>query len=717
MYFSIYSHTATLGRYALVRLQRLVSQLGMLIVLLSATTSYAQVASNIVEQPQLRAQLLSEVQQVAAGDRFTVALKLMPDTGWHTYWMNPGDSGLATTLAWQLPSGISAGAIQWPIAEKFRIGPLANYGFAGDTYLLTDISVPGDFTGTDITIAVRADWLVCEDYCIPGFAELALTLPMAEATALEANHSEAFASARAQLPERAEWPAAFDIQAKQVTIAVTHADAAAMAGDDSFYAFVGAGELVEHANPGRVFVSDNTVFIQRPQNTFFSAVTEQIPLLLVSDQRAVLLTAQQQAKGQALNIEGQAVNSPTVTSLPLMLLFAMLGGLLLNLMPCVFPVLSLKALSLANSDDQRIRHALWYSAGVILSFLAIAGLLLALRASGAALGWGFQLQNPWLIATMSLLFVAIGLNLSGLYQLATGLMSIGGAAQPKHGARGSFATGVLAVVVASPCTAPFMGVALGFAIVQPAPVALAVFAALGFGLALPFLIIAYLPTLANRLPRPGLWMERFKQWMALPMYLTAAWLIWVFGRQTGIDSMALLVIAAIMMATMLWWLGVRQLQPQATIGGGLITLVLMSLSLLALAAALQFAQTPNSLTQKTDSQQNWQPWSTAKLEQLRQNQQPVFVNMTADWCITCLANEKVALDTDATRALFEQHQITYLKGDWTLQDPAITDYLGQFSRNGVPLYVLYWPGHEPQILPQILTNTIVREHITQFVSP
>lgn len=717
MYFSTYSVPAAFMRFAPVRLQRFFFQLCLLMVLLPATNTYAQVASNIVEQPQLRAQLLSEVQQVAAGDRFTVALKLMPDTGWHTYWMNPGDSGLATTLAWQLPSGISAGPIQWPIAQKFRIGPLANYGFAGETYLLTDISVPSDFSGSEITIAARADWLVCEDYCIPGFAELALTLPMAEVTALEPSHAEAFARARAQLPEQAEWPAAFDIQGKQVTIAITHAEAAAMAGAPSFYAYVGAGEFVEHADDGRVFVSDNTVFIQRRQNTFFSAVAEHIPLLLVSDQRAVLLTAHQQAKGQALNIEGQAVSSPTVTSLPLMLLFAMFGGLLLNLMPCVFPVLSLKALSLANSGDQRIRQSLWYSAGVVLSFLAIAGLLLALRASGAALGWGFQLQNPWLIAAMSLLFVAIGLNLSGLYQLATGLMSIGGAVHPGHGARGSFATGVLAVLVASPCTAPFMGVALGFAIVQPAPVALAVFAALGFGLALPFLIIAYLPALANRLPRPGLWMERFKQWMALPMYLTAAWLIWVFGRQTGIDSMALLVIAAILMATMLWWLGLRQLKPQATIGGGLVTLALMSLSLLALAAALQFAQVPSSLSQKPGPEQNWQPWSTAKLEQLRQNQQPVFVNMTADWCITCLANEKVALDTDATRALFKQHQITYLKGDWTLQDPAITEYLGQFSRNGVPLYVLYWPGHEPHILPQILTPAIVRDRISQFVSP
>jgi thiol:disulfide interchange protein DsbD len=380
-------------------------------------------------------------------------------------------------------------------------------------------------------------------------------------------------------------------------------------------------------------------------------------------------------------------------------------------------VLSLKALSMANSGDKRISHALWYSAGVILSFLAIAAVLLALRASGAALGWGFQLQNPWLIAGMSLLFVAIGLNLSGLYQVATRLMSIGSASQPQHGPRGSFATGVLAVVVASPCTAPFMGVALGFAIVQPPLVALSVFSALGFGLALPFLLIAWIPALANRLPRPGVWMERFKQWMAIPMYLTAVWLVWVFGRQTGIDSMALLLIAAVLMATMLWWLGLRQLQPQPSIGGGLLTLALMSLSLLALAASLQLAQAPNNTAQTIGKQQNWQPWSAAKLSELQQGGQPVFVNMTADWCITCLANEKVALDTDATKALFVQHNIAYLKGDWTLQDPAITDYLGQFSRNGVPLYVLYWPGQEPQILPQILTPAIVRERITQFVSP
>jgi thiol:disulfide interchange protein len=678
----------------------------------------AQVASAIAEQPQLRAQLLSEVSAVAAGDSFTVAVKLMPDQGWHTYWINPGDSGLATTLAWQLPSGSEAGAIQWPIAHKFRIGPLANYGFEGDTYLLTDISVPTDYAANDFTVAVRADWLVCEDYCIPGFAEFSLTLPVTDATTVAPNHREAFATARAQLPEQADWPAAFDIQAKQVTIAVQHGDVALMAQDPSFYAFVGAGELVEHAADGTVFVSDDTVFIQRPQNTFYSGVAEQIPLLLVTDQRAVLITANQQAQGQALMVRGQPVVDTTeaLMALPLMLLFAVLGGLMLNLMPCVFPVLSLKALSLANSGDQRLSHALWYSAGVIISFLAIAAVLLALRASGAALGWGFQLQNPWLIAAMSLLFVAIGLNLSGLYQVATRLMSLGSSSQPQHGPRGSFATGVLAVVVASPCTAPFMGVALGFAIAQPPVVALSVFAALGFGLALPFLLIAWIPALANRLPRPGLWMERFKQWMAIPMYLTAVWLVWVFGRQAGVDSMALLLIAAVLLATMLWWLGLRQLQPQPSIGGGLLTLVLMSLSLLALAAALQFAQTPSSKAQTADSQENWQPWSAAQLADLQQNGQPVFVNMTADWCITCLANEKVALDTNATRALFEQHNIAYLKGDWTLQDPAITEYLSQFSRNGVPLYVLYWPGQEPQVLPQLLTPAIVRERVTQSIS-
>lgn len=700
----------------------LLSNALLTITLLLSSSAAGQVASAVVEQPQLRAQLLSEAQQVAAGERFTVAVKLMPDPGWHTYWMNPGDSGLATTLAWQLPAGSEAGVIQWPIAHKFRIGPLANYGFEGDTYLLTDIQVPDDYRASDFSVAVRADWLVCEDYCIPGFAELALTLPVAAATTLEPSHTPVFTQARQQLPEQADWPAAFDIQAKQVTIAVQHQHAAAMANDASFYAFVGAGELVEHAADGTVFVSDDTVFIQRPQNTFYSGVADTIPLLLVSDQRAVLLNATQQAKGQALNVKGLAVSGSTkppapLASLPLMLLFAVLGGLMLNLMPCVFPVLSLKALSMANSGDQRLSHALWYSAGVIISFLAIAAVLLALRATGAALGWGFQLQNPWLIAAMTLLFTAIGLNLSGLYQVATRLMGLGGSSQPEHGPRGSFATGVLAVVVASPCTAPFMGVALGFAIVQPPLVALSVFAALGFGLALPFLLIAWIPALAKRLPRPGQWMERFKQWMAIPMYLTAVWLVWVFGRQTGVDSMALLLIAAVLMATMLWWLGLRQLQPQPSITGGLLTLALMSLSLLALAASLQFAQTPSRTAIAADSEQNWQPWSAAKLSELQQVGQPVFVNMTADWCITCLANEKVALDTAATRALFAEHNIAYLKGDWTLQDPAITEYLGQFSRNGVPLYVLYWPDQEPQILPQLLTPAIVREHITQFVSP
>ncbi|RUO32685.1 thiol:disulfide interchange protein [Aliidiomarina sanyensis] len=680
-----------------------VTWISCLLVLLSVTSAHAS-RTEIVEQPHLEAQMLSEYQEVTPGQTFAVAAKLMPETGWHTYWINPGDSGLATVIEWTLPEGVEVSDIEWPVASKYNIGPLSNYGFEGTTYLISNITIPADFAEDFLSIQARVDWLVCEDWCIPGTAEFDFEIPVGSAT-LAVNNVDSFAAGRANLPEIADWRGQYDIQSRQVTLIVDHPEAAAMGQSDQFYAYVGAGELVEHFESGDVQVVDDLLIVRRTLNTYFNQAPDSFPLLLVDGQRAVQLTVTASDETAASSASGSG-SAPQ--SLLLMAGFAFLGGLILNLMPCVFPVLSLKALHLANSGHRQRGDALWYTLGVILTFVAFAALLLALRGAGQALGWGFQLQNPWLIATLALLFVAIGLNLSGVFQFGTRLMQLGHSeTAAKGGAKGSFSTGVLAVIIASPCTAPFMGAALGFAITQSTGVALLIFASLGLGMASPFIALAFIPGASRWLPKPGAWMETFKQWMAIPMYLTTVWLIWVFGRQAGIDSAAILLIGLVLFSTALWWHGKGQLQATRSLGHRILVLVMLALGMGSLPAAMQFQQ---GAVMASEYGQSWQAWSPEKLETLK-GEQPVFVNMTADWCITCLANERVALETSSTRALFAEHDITYLKGDWTLRDERITAYLEQYQRNGVPLYVLYWPGQEPQILPQILTNGIVSEAI------
>ncbi len=392
--------------------------------------------------------------------------------------------------------------------------------------------------------------------------------------------------------------------------------------------------------------------------------------------------------------------SESETSFLLMAVFAFLGGAILNLMPCVFPVLALKVLGLVNASSVSLQeqraHGLSYTAGVVASFLAMAALLLALRAAGEALGWGFQLQTPWLVALLVYLFFALGLSMSGFVELGASWAGVGQQLTEKSGHSGSFFTGVLAVVVASPCTAPFMGAALGFALVQPPAMALTIFAALGLGMAAPFLLLVGIPALASRLPKPGAWMNTFKEWMAIPLYLTAIWLIWVVGRQTGVNGMALVLCGCVMIYMALWFWR----------AGSIVKRITAALALALAVAALAGPW----LQQRAEPTANaGSVYSAERVLELRASGKPVFVNFTADWCITCLANERVALSQDAVLSAFRENNVAYLKGDWTNSDPRITEVLAQYGRSGVPLYLLFPadPSAAATVLPQILTTDIV----------
>ena len=396
-------------------------------------------------------------------------------------------------------------------------------------------------------------------------------------------------------------------------------------------------------------------------------------------------------------------------SLGLILIFALVGGLILNLMPCVFPILSIKVLSFTQqhqTSSARKQHGLAYTLGVVLSFVAIAGLMLSLRAGGEAIGWGFQLQSPGFVIFLVYLFTFLGLSLSGYMQIFTGLMSVGQSTSTSKDLASSFMTGVLATTVASPCTAPFMGPALGFAISQNSSVALLIFAFLGLGMALPFVALTLIPSLASKLPKPGQWMENLKQFLAFPMYLTALWLLWVAGRQTGVDVVIAVVTGLVLMVLAIWlW----QLATKVNSSGAIFISKL--LAVLALVAAV--VVTEKQLNQR-EQVQPWQDYSPQRLDALRNQGAAVFVNMSADWCITCLVNERVAMG-DKFYASLKSNNVTYLKGDWTFKDPQITQLLNQYNRNGVPLYLLFSSdSKEAEVLPQILTESLLVDKINQL---
>ncbi|WP_203594565.1 protein-disulfide reductase DsbD family protein [Wenzhouxiangella limi] len=655
-----------------------------------------------VQRDHIEVELVAEHLAVQPGSTVRVGLRMLPEQGWHTYWINPGDSGLPIELEWTAPPDSTISTVDWPYPDRLPIGHLVNFGYEGEHLLPVTVEVPSDLVpGQTFVLDLYADWLVCRVECIPGDADLRLELPIvAAAPAPDPATRELFAWADARRPEIVDWPARFSTEGGQLSV---QTEATRPLPVDGWAFFPATENLVDHAGDTFITVSDGLVQLSQPLSTYFTAAPDTLPFVLVHAETGTALALE----AQAGNLASTAAAIPATASpnFALVLLMALAGGVLLNLMPCVFPVLSIKALSLAAGagHDQR-RHGLAYTAGVVLSFAILAGVLLILRAGGEALGWGFQLQSPWFVGALAYLFFAMGLGLSGVYTFGTGSMGAGENLARRSGLGGSFFTGVLACVVASPCTAPFMGTALGVAIILPWPQAMGVFLVLGFGLALPMLVLSFWPGLGDRLPRPGLWMETFRQAMAFPLYLAAVWLLWVLARQTDANGLALVLAGMVALAFALWLAG-RPDRGQ-TLATARHVGVAMSL-LFALAALGSAARLEQEATDSAAAA--WEPWSPARLQEVIDDPNyAVLVNMTADWCVTCLVNERVALDTDDVRTALAEHEVIYLKGDWTRRDPLITEYLARFERNGVPLYVVYpRNGGQPQVLPQVLTPGLV----------
>jgi thiol:disulfide interchange protein DsbD len=666
--------------------------------------------------PHARVSLVADAKAAVPGSTLWVAIVLDQDSGWHTYWRNPGDAGEATQIAWTLPDGWRAGGIDWPVPRHLPLGPIMNYGYEGRAVLPVPISIPaGAKPGAPAHLSAKVDYLICAEVCVPGEAIAQLDLPVAAGPGAQdpAGHA-IIQSALADTPHQGAVTATFQANGGAVRLSVA---GSALAGADAAnaYFFPYDSSAIDQAKPQTIERGPRGLTLALAPGTAFSGKTpSQLAGALVIAGRGYDLAAS--AGPPLAGTSGQAVSASAAApagalGLWLAMAYAFVGGLILNLMPCVFPILSMKAAALAGHSEDRAQarvQALAFLGGVLVSFLVLAGALLALRAAGSAVGWGFQLQSPTLVALLALVMLAAALNLSGLFELGTSLQGLGGGLAARGGAIGAVFTGVLAVVVAAPCTAPFMGPALGYALTQPATFAMAVFLALGLGFAAPFTIVAFTPALIRLLPRPGAWMAVFRKAMAFPMYAAAAWLAWVLAQQSGAAGLARLLAAAVVLALAAWLFGLAQERRAA----GRAAPVLGGAAFLSLIGAGLVAAAPLGAAVLTA-----QPWSPQAVAQARAAGHPVLVNFTAAWCVTCQVNERVAFSNPSVARAFHKANAVYLVGDWTNRDAAIGQALQAQGRIGVPLYLLYdAKGDAPTVLPQLLTPQAVARALEQASS-
>lgn len=694
--------------------------LALLLIFATASPVFAQNGDDMAG-PHVTVTLTPERNTIGAGESIWVAMEQTIAPHWHTYFLNPGDSGAEPRVTWALPEGMNAGNIVWPAPKRIPYAGLVNYGYESTATLLQKITAPATLTDGALTLTANFEILVCRDICIPETSTQTITLN--DPAAAPVDNSAMIEKILAAMPEHSTLSAQYRADQDDFIIEIADASPDFLSTIDlqSIALFPAEWGLI--LNPPSTRAENPS-----PDKLILRHARDERDLSEVTNVETILTYRTKDGQDRALLITMNPAQTPAAKSEPLSassftliqaLLFAVIGGLILNLMPCVFPVLSLKALKLIDLQNKgrglAALHGVAYTAGILLSFAVIGGILLGIKLAGGDTGWGFQLQNPLIILSLAYLLFVIGLNLSGLFEIGGSFTGAGSSLAAKKGLTGSFFTGVLATLVATPCTAPFMAGAMGFALVQPAPIAMTVFLALGLGLALPYLLLSLIPKLARLLPKPGAWMTKFKEALAFPMYASAAWMIWVLNMQAGPGAIMWALSGMVAIAFALWLLMHRPVNK----GGRLL---LTGTALLALVfAAMPFIdrsvlrmpddKTPShSLPAETFSQ--------ARLDELLAGDDPVFAYMTAAWCITCKVNERVALNAEATRDLFTQKGIVVLEGDWTNMNPEITNFLTRYGRSGVPLYVFYQRRDKasgirpaPVILPQILTPGLVADII------
>ncbi|MBL6919804.1 MAG: thioredoxin family protein [Puniceicoccaceae bacterium] len=668
-------------------------------------------------------ELISEYDAVVPGQSFDLAVRFDLEEHWHIYWKNPGASGLSTTIDWVLPESIEAGEIQWPAPERIQLGGLVNYGYKEEAVFIVTLKAPKNLKlGSDLAIGANLFWLICKETCLPGEAALDIVLPVASKAEPSAE-ATAFAEARNRQARAAHpWATTAYLEEEALVVLI---EGEALSAD--FYLYVDSEGLVDPSAeqvlstpaPNRAelrlaldapFFENqplgvsgvlqsgndswefNTEILDTPPS-FFRTLTEPEPIGF--EQRLLAL------------------------GLPGILALAFLGGLILNIMPCVLPVLSLKVFSLLKHAGQTrsdaLRHGLAYTAGVVISFIALATVLFALRALGERIGWGFQLQSPGFVVVLSAVFFLFGLNLMGVFELGGRLVGADNKVARRKDVLGSFGMGVLAAVVGAPCMGPLVAGVSGLAVQANVATGLFTFGMMGLGLASPFLMLSVFPKLVAFLPKPGLWMESFKQGMGFLLMAAVVFLALVVGRQGGVDAIFILLVVILLSSIAAWIFGrwgaaSRSMRSQWI--ARLLALFLIGVSLFYGVRSIKVAYLDYG-NQETiaDSSGQWGAWSSERVDELLAEGRPVFVDFTATWCLICQVNKKVALRTDATELLFTKKGIVAMEADWTRYDSDITDALENFGRSGVPLYLLYTPDGEVTILPQSLTNRIVRDAV------
>lgn len=674
-------------------------KLSFFLILLS-TASFSLWSDSFFKASDSTIEIISESKTMNAGDELLLGLQFKLSPGWHTYWKNPGDAGEGASVTWSLPEGIKASEILWPGPETIPVEPLMTFGYEDEITLLTNISA-SEAAVFPAILKAKISWYTCKDICVPQEANLELTIKGGDKrdTSFTNQLSTILLDLPTNLPSQHRVEALDDSYFLQMELK----DDASI---NSAYFFPEEYGLISYSKKQITEINNNSLSLQVPGS--------EVDLKLQKFAGVLLLNSQNSSQFFNVSLDlgnEQKAEAFSLMDLVITIVFAFIGGLILNVMPCVFPILSIKILSFVEQSEgsrkKMIQHGLSFSAGVLITFLSIAGLLLVLKSGGESIGWGYQLQSPLMVTLLIYLFVAIGITFMSNLILGGQLAQLGNFTQGYSDITGSFLTGVLAVIVASPCTAPFMGSAVGIALLQPGFSTVAIFISLGMGFAAPYLLLSFYPSLLRVLPKPGAWMETMKQFMAFPMWASALWLTWVLSGQVETDTVLMVLLGALLIALSLWLLEKNQSSE------GFIKWVAVSVATLLLGSALWLAPTDYENTQDKSSS-NGDSYTPELLEELLANDQPVFLNFTADWCITCKVNEAIVLNQTSIKSALKSKNIVYLKADWTRKDAAIADKLAEYGRTGVPLYLLFSPGGVPTILPELLTEDILLSYINEI---
>lgn len=662
-------------------------------------------AASSAQADHLSVQLLVPEGTLVPGQPFHAGLYFKLEPQWHVYWVNAGDSGEPPRIQWQLPAGISAGPMQYPTPKRLPLGPLMDYGYEGEVLFPMAMQTTPDLKTGEVHLSAKVDWLVCREVCLPGKANLDLTRKVessgAQAAAIEPD-KQIFDRLSGNLPQPlpAKDSAIFAPTPEGFRLAIL--TGSRLSGAQFFPL---EQSILDNPAPQSSAPTDHGVILTLKKDQSLAKLPDEIRgVVVLPDGRGYEITARPGTLPAAAIQTSGAGSSGLLRYVAL----AFLGGIILNLMPCVFPVLFLKGLALVQSSGEersRMRkHGAVYTLGILVSFWVVVGALLVLRAGGQQLGWGFQFQSPVFLALMAMLLFFLGLSLAGQFEIGLLLTSAGSSLAQKQGYAGSFFTGVLATVVATPCTAPFMGAAIGFALSQSAVVTFAVFTALALGLAVPYVLLTLRPAWTRLLPKPGAWMEILKQATAVPIFGTVIWLIWVFTQTAGPNALLGLLVALLLLAVAGWILGRWPAKLGPSLAGALVLLVAVGASIWSVRV---LASHPAS-TQAHSSGLQWEAWTPDAVEKYRSQGKAVFVDFTASWCLSCQVNERVVLDRSDVQARFMQSGVVLLRADWTQHDDAIAQALAKLGRSGVPTYALYLPDRqEPQVLPEVLTSGIV----------